>query len=239
MKSFINWLALFVHLLAVDAATASEHLIPSDSPVTRISAYHQKLYSTFKAGYGVDSTLQALVMPSLANEFVAGIRTSPSGYEAFLITTQHPVRMFEMAEQAQQGDPGAKFYIFPDNMPKSYRENPVKIYRQTIAKNLAFRLCNIWAQELAKTSPTEQDEHRLLLDPTTIIFSIKSADHSHISGKVTEPGEGSRLEALTNLAYSLKRYAVGELGGAELGRQTLNFEREYLKPEQLSKIRCN
>ena len=52
-------------------------------------------------------SLQALVIPSLANEYLAGIRATPAGSEAFLVEPKYSVRMFQTAESAKAGASGS------------------------------------------------------------------------------------------------------------------------------------
>nr|WP_298109680.1 hypothetical protein [uncultured Pseudomonas sp.] len=156
--------------LEATADTAPNHLTPTEGLSESTSDYYEKLYITFKEGYGEDSILQTLTTPSLANEFVTGIKKSASGYEAFLIVPQHSIRMLMMYERAKHGDERAKHLVFPKNIPNSYLENSTQTNKQIIPEKLAFRLANIWAQELGKTMPATKNDQRLLL-ALTLIFS--------------------------------------------------------------------
>ena len=234
MKILFSKLSLLTFLLLAATATANtEHLIP----VKTTSAYYEKLNTTFRKGYSQESSLQALVLPSLANEFLTGVRTTTSGQEAFLIESKYSVHMFQVAEAAKEDNEIAKHYIFPPGTPDSYLKNPTQIHSKTISDDLSHRLCKIWTHELHKTKATTRDK-RILLDPTTFIFSANIPEEKQIKGQAIDPGRGSSVSALSNLAYALKSYALGDTSEDELEKLTSAFEAQHLNPKALSAGEC-
>jgi hypothetical protein len=233
MKTFAKLNLLAFLLLATTAVANTEHLTPVDIN----SAYYKKLVTTFQSGYRKESALQALVLPSLANEFLTGVRTTDLGQEAFLIEPKYSVHMFQVAEAVKEGNERARHYIFPPDIPNSYLENPTQTHSKDISDDLSYRLCKIWIQELHKTKTTARDK-RILLDPTTFIFSATPPEKEQIKGQTIDPDSGTSVRAISNLAYALRGYALGDISQSELEKLTSAFETQHPGPKQLLTREC-
>lgn len=233
MKTFAKLNLLALLLLATTATANTEHLTPIDIN----SAYYKKLITTFQSGYSKESTLQALVLPSLANEFLTGVRTTDSGQEAFLIETKYSVHMFQVAEAAKEGNEGARHYVFPPDIPDSYLKNPTQTHSINIPDDLSYRLCKIWIHELHKTKTIARDK-RILLDPTTFIFSANTPEKEQIKGQTVDPDRGASVRAISNLAYALRGYALGDISQSELEKLTSAFETQHPSLKQLPTREC-
>jgi hypothetical protein len=233
MRTFAKLNLLAFLLLGTTAAANTEHL----SPVDINPAYYKKLITTFQSGYRKDSPLQALVLPSLANEFLTGVRITDSGQEAFLIEPKYSVHMFQVVEAVKEGNERAKHYVFPPDIPDSYLKNPTQTHSKDISDDLSYRLCKIWIQELHKTKTTARDK-RILLDPTTFIFSANTPEKEQIKGQTIDPDRGSSVRAISNLAYALRGYALGDISQNELEKLTSAFETQHPSPKQLSTGEC-
>ncbi|WP_156115021.1 hypothetical protein [Pseudomonas sp. ML96] len=230
---FVNLSLLTSLLLAATAAASTEHL----APVNITPEYYEKLTTTFRSGYSQEPSLQALVLPSLSNEFLTGVRATSEGQEAFLIEPKYSVHMFQVAEAAKEGNEMARQYVFPPDIPDSYLKNPTQIHSKNISDDLSHRLCKIWIHELYKTKATSRDK-RILLDPTTFIFSANTAEKGQTKGQAVDPDRGSRVRAFSNLAYALRSYALGDMSEDELEKLTSAFETQHPKPTPLSAGEC-
>ena len=220
-------------LLTTTAVANTEHLTPVDIN----SAYYKKLVTTFQSGYRKEPAVQALVLPSLANEFLTGVRTTDSGQEAFLMEPKYSVHMFQVAEAVKEGNERARHYVFPPDIPDSYLENSTQTHSKDISDDLSHRLCKIWIQELHKTKTTARDK-RILLDPTTFIFSVNTPEKEQIKGQTIDPDSGTSVRAISNLAYALRGYALGDISQSELEKLTSAFETQHPSPKQLPTREC-
>jgi len=233
MKTFAKLNLLSLLLLTTTAVANTEHLTPVDIN----SAYYKKLVTTFQSGYRKESAVQALVLPSLANEFLAGVRTTDSGQEAFLIEPKYSVHMLQVAEAVKEGNERARHYVFPPDIPDSYLENPTQTHSKDISDDLSYRLCKIWIQELHKTKTTARDK-RILLDPTTFIFSANTPEKEQIKGQTIDPDSGTSVRAISNLAYALRGFALGDISQSEVEKLTSAFETQHPSPKQLPAREC-
>lgn len=233
MKTTLTKVVL-LSLVAIDIATAnSEHL----TPVSLSPDYYQKLIHTFRDGYGSQPSLQALVIPSLANEYLAGIRATPTGSEAFLVEPKYSVRMFQTAESAKAGNERAKRYIFPPDIPDSFLKNPIQIHTRSIPRHLSRTLCKIWISELYMIKSATQDS-RILLDPTTFIFSENISKGELIKGQTVDPMRGSSISSLADLAYTLNGYVLGDINEVELEARATAIEVRFPEKNRVPPRSC-
>lgn len=233
MKTTLTKVVL-LSLVAIEIATAnSEHLTPVSLPPD----YHQKLIHTFRDGYGPQPSVQALVIPSLANEYLTGIRSTPTGSEAFLVEPKYSVRMIQTAESAKAGNERAKRYIFPPDIPDSFLKNPIQIHTRSIPNNLSRSLCKIWVSELYMIRGASQ-KSRILLDPTTFIFSENISKGELIKGQTVDPTRGSSISSLADLAYTLNGYVLGNINEAKLEAQATAIEVRFTKKNKVPLHSC-
>jgi len=145
--------------------------------------------------------------------------------------------MFQVAEAVKEGNERARHYVFPPDIPDSYLENPTQTHSKDISDDLSYRLCKIWIQELHKTKTTARDK-RILLDPTTFIFSANTPEKEQIKGQTIDPDSGTSVRAISNLAYALRGYALENISQNEVEKLASAFETQHPSPKQLPTREC-
>lgn len=204
-------------LTPVKAKASPDHLVPDAAHVVAATKYLEKLRETFKSGYSEGAILQALVIPSFGAEFVVGLSLGGAEYKVFAMLPKYPVYMFERAELLASGAAGRLPYVPPKNLPPSYLDNSLESHTNNVSDEFAKDVCKVWAEALLEVRRGEPGDPSL--DGVEYTYSMSLNGYGVITGSSDGGERGDKMYDLSQIVWSLQKYAKADMSFADLQRK--------------------
>ena len=202
------------------------HLRPDAAYVTSQDAYEEKLRYVFKEAYEGGSILQVMVKPSFGTEYVIGVWRVEEVCEVFFLRASFKVSMLERYERVSASGGAERLgeiHIFPQDMPKSYRDISLEENTREIDCNDVARIVGVWREELLGVRHSVKES--INLDGAAYTYSMFLAGRGVVSGSSVNPRHGSRMDSLAKLVNALMEYSLGRQNLEDVDRALLNYER--------------
>lgn len=199
--------------------------------------YYVILQRVFHRIYEDDVVLSVLFAIGTGHEeFSAGIKASPRGFEAFSVSLSASVWSTEyerfMAGGKETCYDAATNKQIPcpppkreKGLPKSYRGIKTVMKTRRLPQDLAMRITKIWqlkVQEALNAPRLTEDERGL--SSLSEYYSVRSNDHNWMTALATAYDKNSDAARISSLAGALQGYAMDAVSLKELLKASKDVE---------------
>ncbi|WP_374978936.1 hypothetical protein PSGK_18155 [Pseudomonas solani] len=231
-------IALLAALLScLPAWSSNDHLDPNEQADRSVALEQARRY-VFRQAFEEGTLFNTILSPALSLESVAGVAKHGTVTEAFVLIPSTDIR-FSLRLQKYEAEKDASrramlistpglYEQVRATTPTNYREIKTTRIARPLTETRAQALSDIWREELAGTRP--ESDSNLTLDGYSMYFFMPSPSGEWLSGTLSSPGEGSRMEALGRLGWELRQYAEGKITEQELDQRIAAYQERYLKP---------